>query len=70
MTVAAAGRVIRVPISVKQATSDRPISFKLDVMPVFMRAGCNTGACHGAAAARTASASRSSGSTPTATGSA
>ena len=30
----------------------RPIgrsAFKLDVMPVFMRAGCNTGSCHGAA---------------------
>ena len=27
----------------------RPISFKLDVMPVFMRTGCNTGSCHGAA---------------------
>src|SRR5678816_68317 len=49
MTVTVAGRVIRVPIAVKQASADRPISFKLDVMPVFMRAGCNTGACHGAA---------------------
>src|SRR5262245_49269153 len=49
MTVAVAGRVIRVPVAVKQAAADRPISFKLDVMPVFMRAGCNTGACHGAA---------------------
>ncbi len=25
------------------------MSFRLDVMPVFMRAGCNTGSCHGAA---------------------
>ncbi len=25
------------------------ISFRLDVMPVFMRAGCNTGSCHGSA---------------------
>ena len=33
-----------VPIEVKQATVDRPISFRLDVMPIFMRAGCNTGA--------------------------
>jgi hypothetical protein len=38
-----------VPITVSQATADPPISFKLDVMPVFMRAGCNTGSCHGAA---------------------
>jgi hypothetical protein len=24
-----------------------PLSFKLDVMPVFTRAGCNSGSCHG-----------------------
>ncbi len=36
-------------VDVQQATADRPISFQLDVMPVFMRAGCNTGSCHGAA---------------------
>ena len=49
MTVEVAGRKLTVPIVVKDAAKDRPISFKLDVMPVFMRAGCNTGACHGAA---------------------
>jgi hypothetical protein len=27
----------------------RPISFRLDVMPVLFRAGCNSGGCHGAA---------------------
>lgn len=36
-------------ITVKECAADRPISFQLDVMPVFMRAGCNTGSCHGAA---------------------
>lgn len=36
-------------VAVKDAAADRPISFHLDVMPVFMRAGCNTGSCHGAA---------------------
>jgi len=36
-------------VEVKDATVERPISFHLDVMPVFMRAGCNTGSCHGAA---------------------
>jgi hypothetical protein len=36
-------------VTVKDAAADRPISFQLDVMPVFMRAGCNTGSCHGAA---------------------
>jgi hypothetical protein len=40
-----------VPVSliVKGAKLDPPISFKLDVMPVFMRAGCNVGSCHGSA---------------------
>jgi hypothetical protein len=32
-----------------QAENLRPISFRRDVMPVFMRAGCNTGGCHGSA---------------------
>src|SRR5260370_12584229 len=27
----------------------KAISFRLDVMPVFFRAGCNSGGCHGAA---------------------
>jgi hypothetical protein len=44
-----AGYSVKLPISVSKAAEDRAISFKLDVMPVFMRAGCNTGSCHGAA---------------------
>jgi len=36
-------------VAVKHATAERPISFHLDIMPVLMRAGCNTGGCHGAA---------------------
>jgi len=31
---------------------DHPMSFKNDVMPVLTKAGCNTGACHGAARGR------------------
>jgi len=42
-------QVVMVPVKVKDAKVDRPISFKLDVMPVFMRAGCNAGSCHGSA---------------------
>src|SRR6185312_8473681 len=49
MTVAAAGQTIAVPVKVTQAKSDGLISFKRDVMPVFMRSGCNVGGCHGAA---------------------
>jgi len=44
-----AGQTLEVPVSVAGATAPRPISFNLDVMPVFMREGCNTGACHGSA---------------------
>ncbi|WP_425619498.1 DUF1549 domain-containing protein [Anatilimnocola sp. NA78] len=36
-------------VEVKDAAADRGISFQLDIMPVFMRGGCNTGSCHGAA---------------------
>jgi hypothetical protein len=43
------GQQLRVPVTVKDAKTERPVSFNLDVMPVFMRSGCNTGSCHGAA---------------------
>ncbi len=35
--------------SIATAHAEAPIGFRRDVMPVFMRAGCNTGACHGSA---------------------
>ncbi|MGE9269207.1 MAG: DUF1549 domain-containing protein, partial [Verrucomicrobiales bacterium] len=38
-----------IPVIVKDATTTRPISFQLDVMPVLTAAGCNTGSCHGSA---------------------
>jgi hypothetical protein len=43
------GKTVEVPLKVTGATQDRPVSFRLDVMPVFERSGCNTGSCHGAA---------------------
>ncbi len=43
------GQAIVVPVKVEKATEARAISYKLDVMPIFMKAGCNTGSCHGAA---------------------
>lgn len=49
VTVAFGGQTAVVPVTVAQATAQPPISFRLDVMPVFMKAGCNTGSCHGAA---------------------
>ncbi len=49
MNVEFGGKTVAVPLTVKDAAKDRPISFKLDVMPIFMRNGCNQGSCHGAA---------------------
>ena len=42
-----AGKKSTVPVSVIDAGKARPVSFEMDVMPVFTRAGCNTGGCHG-----------------------
>ena len=36
-------------IQVNNAQAERPVSFNLDAMPVFLKAGCNTGSCHGSA---------------------
>jgi hypothetical protein len=49
LKVAFGGKEVSVPVKVKDAKADRPVSFKRDVMPIFMRAGCNQGGCHGAA---------------------
>src|ERR1700722_6221167 len=49
LDVAFGGQTVKVPVKVAQAAVSLPLSFRLDVMPVFMRAGCNTGSCHGAA---------------------
>jgi hypothetical protein len=49
MAVEWGGKAVKLPVKVLAAQADRPISFKLDVMPIFMRSGCNVGSCHGAA---------------------
>jgi hypothetical protein len=49
LAVAFGGQSVTVPVKVAQAAVQPPISFRLDVMPIFLRAGCNTGSCHGAA---------------------
>ena len=49
VTVEFAGQKVVVPVEVSEAAAERPISFKLDVMPVFMKTSCNNGSCHGAA---------------------
>ena len=52
VTVSFENQTVKVPVEVVQAKVDRPISFKLDVMPVFMKTGCNMGSCHGAASGK------------------
>ncbi|MSR42621.1 MAG: DUF1549 domain-containing protein [Pedosphaera sp.] len=49
LTVKFGGKTLSIPVKVEQAATEWPISFSLDVMPVFNKAGCNTGSCHGAA---------------------
>ena len=43
-----AGQSVQVPVKVEAAGEDMAVSFRNDVMPVFMRNGCNSGGCHGA----------------------
>jgi len=52
LSVECAGLKVTLPVTVKDAKVNLPISFKLDVMPVFMKAGCNMGSCHGSARGR------------------
>ena len=52
LNVEYAGHSVKIPVQVQSATDERPISFQMDVMPVFMKAGCNTGSCHGAASGK------------------
>src|ERR1035437_1672055 len=47
LQISYAGRKLAVPVTVTDSATQRPISFKLDVMPVFTKAGCNQGSCHG-----------------------
>lgn len=49
LTITHNGMTATVPVTVEKADEDRPISFRLDVMPVFAKAGCNNGSCHGVA---------------------
>ena len=49
LTVKFGDHTVAVPVTVAAAAELPAISFRQDVMPVFMRAGCNTGSCHGAA---------------------
>ncbi|MSR58463.1 MAG: DUF1549 domain-containing protein [Planctomycetaceae bacterium] len=47
LVVAAAGKLIDVPVEVKDARPV-PVSFVREVMPTMSKVGCNAGTCHGA----------------------
>ena len=49
LTVELGEKQVVIPVKISGATTDQGISFEMDVMPVFMKAGCNAGSCHGAA---------------------
>src|SRR5689334_18979998 len=48
MRFAAVLSVLFLPTAIVGA-AEKPVSFRNDVMPVFMVAGCNSGSCHGSA---------------------
>src|SRR5208283_5374868 len=45
-------KAVQVPVSVEGQGNPAPISFVRDIMPVFGKAGCNAGTCHGGAKGR------------------
>ncbi len=47
LSVKVAGFDVKLPVVVKEPAKDREISFRLDIMPIFLKEGCNTGSCHG-----------------------
>ncbi len=49
LRVALGGASLAVPLTVRNAAAPRPVSFRLDVMPILARSGCNSGSCHGSA---------------------
>ncbi|MFN3244179.1 MAG: DUF1549 and DUF1553 domain-containing protein [Planctomycetota bacterium] len=46
------GHTTTVAVTVRDAEVEPPVSYRNDVIPVLTRAGCNGGACHGAAAGK------------------
>ena len=52
IVVTQAGRTAKVPVKVVQFEKPKVWSFANHIQPIFMRAGCNSGACHGALAGK------------------
>ena len=49
LKVTFSGQSVEVPVKVEQAQVDPALSFRNDIMPVFLKGGCNSGGCHGSA---------------------
>jgi hypothetical protein len=43
------GQSVEIPVKVEEAKTEQAVSFRLDVMPIFLRNTCNSGGCHGQA---------------------
>ncbi len=52
ITVRASGQSAIVTVHVKNAAAEVPVNFVREVVPLLTKAGCNQGACHGAAVGR------------------
>jgi hypothetical protein len=49
IVVEAAGRTLKVPVTVKGSNRPRDFHFENDIIPLFSRFGCNSAGCHGKA---------------------
>jgi hypothetical protein len=45
-----AGKSVKAPVTVRGMDRDQPINFANDIVPIFGKLGCSTGACHGSSA--------------------
>jgi hypothetical protein len=52
LKIAFGGSTVEAPLVVRRATAVEPLRFRDDVVPVFTKAGCNTGKCHGSASGK------------------
>jgi len=52
VTASAGGKSAKARVRVTKAKDTTPPSFRNDVLPIMTRAGCNSGACHGALAGK------------------
>lgn len=52
LTVSYSGQTLAVPITVSDSAKSDTLRFRLDVMPIFTKVGCNTGKCHGSASGK------------------